>query len=68
MNYQPNALMTTGQPVNPTMQYQRGQQYVVTSTNQPLNIQQLVPQQPLNIEQPERIHTDNPPEYTKEKH
>ena len=62
MNYQPNVLMTTGQPVNPTMQYQRGQQYVVTSTNQPLNIQQLVPQQPLNIQQPERIHTDNPPE------
>jgi hypothetical protein len=55
MNYQPNVLMTTGQPVNPTMQYQRGQQYVVT-THQPLNNQQLVPQQP-----------DNPPEYTKEK-
>jgi hypothetical protein len=56
MNYQPNVLMTTGQPVNPTMQYQRGQQYVVTTTDQPLNIQQ-----------PERINTDNPPEYTTEK-
>ena len=61
MNYQPNVLMTTAQPVNPTMQYQRGQQYVVTTTDQPLNIQQIVPQQP------ERIHTDNPPEYTTEK-
>ena len=61
MNYQPNVLMTTGQPVNPTMQYQRGQQYVVTTTDQPLNIQQLVPQQP------EKINTDNPPEYTREK-
>jgi hypothetical protein len=38
------------------MQYQRGQQYVVTTTDQPLNIQQ-----------PERINTDNPPEYTTEK-
>ena len=55
MNYQPNVLMTTGQPVNPTMEYQRGQQYVVT-THQPLNNQQLVPQQPYN-----------PPEYTKKK-
>jgi len=45
--------------VNPTVQYQREQQYVVT-TDQPLNIQQLVPQQP------ERINTDNPPEYTTE--
>ena len=60
MNYQPNVLMTTGQPVNPTVQYQRGQQYVVT-THQPLNNQQLVPQQP------EIINTDNPPEYTTEK-
>ena len=61
MNYQPNVLMTTGQPVNPTMQYQRAQQYVVLTTNQPLNIQQLVPQQQ------ERFNTDNPPEYTTEK-
>ena len=43
MNYQPNVLMTTGQPVNPTVQYEKAQQYV-TTTNQPLNIQQLVPQ------------------------
>ena len=56
MNYQPNVLMTTGQPVNPTVQYQRAQQYV-TTTDQPLNIQQLVPQQP------EIINTDNPPVY-----
>ena len=34
------------------MEYQRGQQYVVT-THQLLNNQQLVPQQP------ERINTDN---------
>ena len=54
MIYQPNVLMTTGQPVNPTMEYQRGQQYVVT-THQPLNNQQ----------QPEKSNTDNPPEYTK---
>jgi len=60
MNYQPNVLMTTGQPVIPTMQYQRAQQYVVT-THQPLNIQQLVPQQP------ENLNTDNPPVYTTEK-
>ena len=60
MNYQPNVLMTTGLPVNPTMEYQRGQQYVVT-THQLLNNQQLVPQQP------ERINTDYPPEYTAEK-
>jgi signal transduction histidine kinase len=26
MNYQPHALMTTGQPVNPTVQYQNAQQ------------------------------------------
>ena len=55
MNSQPNVLITTGQPVNPMMKYQRVQQYVVT-THQPLNNQQLVPQQP-----------DNPQEYTKEK-
>jgi hypothetical protein len=60
-NYQPNVLMTTGQPVNPTVQYQRAQQYVVT-THQPLNIQQFVLQQ-----QPENLKTDNPPEYTKDK-
>jgi len=60
MNYQPNVLMTTGQPVNPTVQYQRAQQYV-TTTDQPLNIQQLVPQQP------ENLNTDNPPVYTTEK-
>jgi hypothetical protein len=53
--------MTTGQPVNPTVQYQRAQQYVVT-THQPLNIQQFVLQQ-----QPENLKTDNPPEYTKDK-
>lgn len=57
MNYQPNVLMTTGQPVNPTVQYEKAQQYV-TTTNQPLNIQPLVPQQP------ENLNTDNPPEYT----
>lgn len=57
MNYQPNVLMTTGQPVNPTVQYEKAQQYV-TTTNQPLNIQQLVSQQP------ENLYTDNPPEYT----
>ena len=55
MNYLPNVLMTTRQPVNPTMEYQRGQQYFVT-THQPLSNQLLVPQQP-----------DNPPEYTNEK-
>ena len=57
MNYQPNVLMTTGQPVNPTVQYEKAQQYV-TTTNQPLNIQQLVSQQP------ENLYTDNPPAYT----
>ena len=56
MNCQPNVLTTTGQPVSPTVR-----QYFVTTTDQPLNIQQLVPQQP------ERINTDNPPEYTAEK-
>lgn len=61
MNYQPNVLMTTGQPVNPMMEYQRGQQYVVTTTDQPLNIQQLVPQQP------ERFNSENQPKYTTEK-
>ena len=61
MNCQSNVLTTTGQPGNPTMQYQRGQQYVVTTTDQPLNIQQLVPQQP------ERFNTENQPIYTTEK-
>ena len=59
MNYQSNVLMTTGQPVNPTVQYQGAQQYVVPY--QPLNIQQLVPQQP------ENLNTDHPPVYITEK-
>jgi hypothetical protein len=57
MNYQLNALMTTGQPVNPTVQYQNEQQYVGT-THQPLYFQQPV------LQQPEKLNTDNPPEYT----
>ena len=56
MNYQPSVLVTPGQPVNPTVR-----QYVVTTTDQPLNIQQILPQQP------ERFNTDNPPKYTTEK-
>ena len=56
MNYQPSVLVTPRQPVNPTVR-----QYVVTTTDQPLNIQQILPQQP------ERFNTDNPPKYTTEK-
>lgn len=56
MNYQPIILMTTGQPFNPPIQYQGVQQYVVSTTDQPLNTQQLVPQQP------ERLNTENPQE------
>ena len=57
MNYQPNALMTTGQPVNPTVQYQNAQQCVDTTS------QQLICQQPV-LQQPEKLNIDNPPEYT----
>ena len=56
MNCQSNVLTTTGQPVSPTVR-----QYFVTTTDQPLNIQQLVPQQP------ERFNTENQPIYTTEK-
>ena len=57
MNYQPHALMTTGQPVNPTVQYQNAQQCGDTT------YQQLVVQQPV-LQQPEKLNIDNPPEYT----